>query len=78
MAVSNAEPHVSHCCLKHGCKYYSDEVCPVVAGKVMQTYACEYCTSSATLEAKIEALEDELEWSRKLEARGLKIHGYDD
>lgn len=77
MAVKNVGTHVTHCCLKHGCKYNEDE-CPVVSGARQQEYSCEYCTSSATLEAKIEALKEELEWSRSLEARGLRIFGYDD
>jgi hypothetical protein len=77
MAVKNIGTHVTHCCLRHGCKYREDE-CPVTTGEYTQEFACEYCTSSATLEARIKETEEELEWSRSLEARGLKIYGYDD
>lgn len=77
MAIKNIETHVTHCCLRHGCKYREDE-CPVVTKEREQEVACEYCTSSATLEARIKETQEELEWSRSLEARGLKIYGYDD
>lgn len=77
MAVKNIGTHVTHCCLKHGCKYNEDE-CPVTKGEHIQEFACEYCTSSTTLKARLAELEEELEWSLKLEARGLHIYGYDD
>lgn len=34
--------HQGHCCLAHGCKY-GDKDCPVVLGKVVQSYPCEVC-----------------------------------
>ena len=34
--------HVTHCCLRHGCKY-GDEDCPVAAGTHEQMYKCESC-----------------------------------
>lgn len=34
--------HATHCCVFHGCKY-GDEDCPVVTGKIVQQYECEYC-----------------------------------
>jgi hypothetical protein len=36
----NIGTHQTHCCIIHGCKY-GDEDCPVVTGKVVQTYFCE-------------------------------------
>lgn len=77
MAVKNVVTHVTHCCLKHGCKYREDE-CPVTNEEHVQEFACEYCTSSATLQARLVETQEELEWSRSLEARGLRIFGYDD
>lgn len=39
--------HGSHCCAEHGCKYGSDEDCPVVKGEVKQEYPCETCCDEA-------------------------------
>lgn len=36
--------HISHCCVKHGCKY-SEPDCPVVNGEVQQTHVCEDCSN---------------------------------
>jgi hypothetical protein len=77
MAVKNIGTHVTHCCLRHGCKY-SEAECPVETKTHEQEFACPYCTSSATLEARIKETEEELEWSRSLEAKGIRIFGYDD
>lgn len=77
MAVKNIGTHVTHCCLRHGCKY-SEEECPVETGVNEQEFACPYCTSSSTLETRIKEIEEELEWSRGLEAKGIRIFGYDD
>ena len=77
MARDNVGTHVSHCCAQHGCKY-GDEDCPVVAKTHEQTQACESCTSTATLEAQIAYLNEELAWSRNLEAKGMRIYGYED
>ena len=38
----NTGVHQTHCCAIHGCKY-GDHDCPVVSGKIIQTYACEDC-----------------------------------
>lgn len=67
--------HKTHCCEKHGCKYNS-ETCPVELRQVEQSYSCETCRSVAAIEAEIEQLKAELEWSRGLEARGLDIYDY--
>ncbi len=34
--------HITHCCLKHGCKYRDDD-CPVELGILQQAYQCEDC-----------------------------------
>lgn len=34
--------HITHCCVKHGCKY-GDKDCPVVLEIVKQEYICESC-----------------------------------
>lgn len=41
--VDNIGVHASHCCKWHGCKYGKDDECPVVTGKIIQMYLCEYC-----------------------------------
>jgi hypothetical protein len=69
--------HIGHCCARHGCKYRNED-CPVEKGTHEQTQACESCTSSATLEARIKSLQKELAWSKGLEAKGFRIHGYDE
>lgn len=68
--------HTSHCCAKHGCKYDGDTtgVCPVFDGVAEQEYACPYCEPSSALKAQVEALQEEIAWSEKLEARGIKIY----
>lgn len=38
----NEGVHVTHCCLKHGCKYNNKD-CPVASGKLKQEYPCEFC-----------------------------------
>lgn len=43
--------HVSHCCVRHGCKYGGDE-CPVVHGRERQQFLCEECTDDAREDAK--------------------------
>lgn len=35
--------HISHCCIKHGCKYGEDDECPVVNGIEIQKYICMDC-----------------------------------
>ena len=35
--------HQTHCCSVHGCKYAEDKSCPVVSGRVVQEYLCEFC-----------------------------------
>lgn len=35
--------HATHCCTRHGCKYFADEKCPVKKGDVRQMYPCEFC-----------------------------------
>lgn len=32
--------HETHCCRKHGCKYFENEDCPVVLGLIKQAYPC--------------------------------------
>ena len=39
---SNARVHITHCCVRHGCKY-GDKDCPVENGYVDQQYDCEDC-----------------------------------
>ncbi len=34
--------HITHCCVKHGCKY-GDIDCPVATKLVLQKYPCEDC-----------------------------------
>jgi hypothetical protein len=38
----NYNPHPSHCCAKHGCKY-GDPDCPVESGEQKQDHPCEQC-----------------------------------
>lgn len=38
----NIGVHITHCCIKHGCKY-NDPGCPIVLGLVKQEYQCEDC-----------------------------------
>lgn len=42
MDKKNWGVHITHCCLKHGCKY-NDKDCPVINSDVEQKYLCEYC-----------------------------------
>ena len=42
MKITNARVHMTHCCIKHGCKY-GDEECPIVLGLIKQLYQCEEC-----------------------------------
>lgn len=44
--MSTVGVHVSHCCVKHGCKY-GDAYCPVVAKTHKQKYSCEICDDEA-------------------------------
>ncbi len=37
-----SNPHISHCCFRHGCEY-GDKDCPVAAGKRPQRHLCERC-----------------------------------
>lgn len=41
----NTLVHVSHCCVKHGCKYGDTESdpCPVLTKEIRQQYLCEDC-----------------------------------
>lgn len=66
---------VGHCCKRHGCKY-SKEACVVVSGEYAQSYPCEMCGSVASLERTIADYNEELAWSRELEASGVPIHDY--
>ena len=44
MEVDRVGVHVTHCCLRHGCKYsFTNKACPVAQGEVKQQYRCEYC-----------------------------------
>lgn len=74
----NVGTHETHCCKRHGCKYGKKKHCAVASGAVVQRYACEYCTSSGTLKARIASLQEELVWTESLEARGLNVSGYDE
>ena len=40
--IDNVGTHVTHCCVKHLCKY-SDNDCPVASGEVQQEGPCENC-----------------------------------
>lgn len=44
MSISGV--HASHCCARHGCKYFEED-CPVVTGQVKQLYNCEECDDEA-------------------------------
>lgn len=74
---TNVGTHVTHCCAQHGCKY-GNKNCVVEDGKREQEFACEFCHSSEYLKNKIANLQEELEWTEKLEARGLTVSGYDE
>ena len=54
----NIGTHQTHCCIIHGCKYGEDEDCPVVTGKVIQTYFCEDCDNIVT-NIRVEEISDE-------------------
>lgn len=76
IAYKNVGTHETHCCKRHGCKY-GYGVCPVADGATVQRYACEYCVSVRSLETKIANLQEELEWSKTLENRGLVVDDND-
>ena len=60
----NIGVHVTHCCSLHYCKYGEDE-CPVVTGKYLQQYPCEYCPDSLKdAQTKIEAAEEGVRQAR--------------
>jgi hypothetical protein len=68
--------HQTHCCEKHGCRY-GKETCAVVTKEVEQSYPCPQCRSTSAIDAEIKELEEEREWSSRLEAKGMKIYDYD-
>lgn len=72
IAYMNVGTHETHCCAKHGCKYFSGP-CPVADKAVEQAYGREYCVSSSVLKTQIAALVKEIAWSESLEARGLTL-----
>jgi len=64
--------HVSHCCVKHGCKY-GEPSCPVVNKTALQRYPCEDCVDGDSFLDDIK-LEDD---SEKLETLN-NLHMYHD
>jgi len=57
-------PHPTHCCKKHGCKYGYDD-CPVYIGKEKQEYPCEECHMDMNLFDPVQII-DENERLKKL------------
>ena len=43
--MSNRCVHTEHCCKIHGCNYNKAE-CPVETGLKVQSYMCEFCSST--------------------------------
>lgn len=70
--AKNIGTHVTHCCEQHGCKY-GDTDCPVTQKEAEQEYACEDCTSVEELETELGYIQEELAWTQKLEARGIRV-----
>lgn len=65
--ASHIGTHVTHCCLRHGCKYsWKKAECPVEQGTHKQQYPCEYCESPTELEERIAMLQEELLFVRSL------------
>jgi|ERR1017187_1222748 hypothetical protein len=52
--------HLSHCCLKHGCKYGDGDDCPVESGEMTQEYRCEQCYQDDSNETRQEAIKSAL------------------
>lgn len=38
--MQEVNPHAQACCLVHGCRYYSDKLCPVKQGVLAQITKC--------------------------------------
>lgn len=71
----NIGTHATHCCSKHGCAYSGmQNSCPVTDGVVEQEYGCERCLSSKSIKEKMAELQEELDWSEKLEAKGMTLN----
>jgi len=64
--------HVTHCCVKHGCKYGEPD-CPVVNEAALQRYPCEQCVDGDSFFADINIEDDSI----KLE-KLTNLHMYHD
>lgn len=75
----NIGPHVTHCCVIHGCKYRDDD-CPVVLGIAEQDGPCEDCETSGIRSVKelrrmVELKGTDIE--EKVEALSIGLQGID-
>jgi hypothetical protein len=76
VVYKNVGTHETHCCNRHGCKY-GNEKCPVADSVIEQEGGCPSCEPTNAIQKEIAELQEELAWSQKLEARGVKIYpGY--
>ena len=64
---SKYNPHPSHCCTKHGCKYGYDD-CPVWTKEQKQEYPCESCHMEFERYSPKEVIRDYIILTRKVEA----------
>lgn len=51
--MSNDGPHITHCCVKHVCKYGEDDICPVTTRRAKQAYLCELCEEESESAQKL-------------------------
>ena len=64
--TKNPGVHITHCCVTHGCKYGSDEECPVFRKEEFQKYPCELCESYNTVDRRYKKFDSvELEKAEK-------------
>lgn len=76
MNQNQDDVHAGHCCAQHGCKY-GDPDCPVFNHRVEQKYSCDSCMTVEDAQSYIDYYTErytaELEWAKKLTARGIRI-----
>lgn len=70
-AGSTYNPHPSHCCSFHGCKY-GDANCPVSLGEQDQEHPCERCLTPEHARRQLLYALDELQWSDTIAERTRK------
>lgn len=71
MKIDREGVHITHCCKKHGCKYF-DPDCPVVNGRAEARYKCEDCESDRE---HLKSLLEEMSLLELLELYKEKLQG---